>query len=416
MNGEFTVNGITTNQSMRREVRLFYFTLIDIMFFPYIFHLPIKVSMITLIMWVFKNEKNRNKKFQTNLLIFAFIGGISVLYGLIKSQVSSSVIMTNVQTLVIIIYAYIAYEYVATTKRKYDIDLTNIFILYLSVAAAFMLLYWAKPTLFFQIRPFWTIQRTGEVFTSYANNRYTFLVSEPNNLSALVVAIMAYLFTEGSIEKKEVIGISVIIACIVVSTSSNSGMIYYVAIFFLCIVFRGKKARYPKQRSMGLYRKAFMYVAIAVVLVFVAVIIFNWDKVSQSDLFNTATNRYKLYINSQDVDYTGARSEVWKRMIQSHNIFEYLIIGDASIGKPHSGHLYIIYAFGMVMYVLFMRAFLLNFKRGRAAYFVRIVFLAVFTMNTLIVDLRAFVLFAVLLAATARNNEGNMKSRRKSVY
>lgn len=396
----------------RQGIALFYFTLIDIMFLPYLFHLPIKLSMLILIYWVLKNGRIK-KTVLFNLAFFISLGFLSVCIGLLKGQVGTATILTNIQTLVIILYGYLIYEYVMEIKSRFKVDITNLLMLYLAVTFVFMLMYWIIPDTFFNIRPFWTLQRSGELFVSYSSNRFTSIVSEPNNLAALVVSIMTFLLMSNKLRSNERIVTIVITACIIISTSSNSGMMYFAVMLLLSLIFSKRKKTKAEAIKNKPFRKLFMYLAFAVCIVFVIFVVVKWDSISQTSLFQTATSRYMLYINETNVDYSGNRLKVWKTYLSNDNIFEHLLIGDASALFTHSGHLYIIYAFGLIAYIRFMRLFIFN-RNGwkyKSEILVKLVFLAVFSMNTLIVDLRAFTLFIVILACARVLAEENREKK-----
>jgi len=385
----------------RREIKMFYFTLLDIMFFPYLFHLPIKLSMLTLLYWLIKRKNGSSTEFNLTLLLTMILGAISVCFGLWKGQTDNTVIFSNIQTLVIVLYGYVVYEYAKVILKKYGIDLTDMFLIYLMIASAFMLLYWFLPSLFFEIRPFWTLQESGEVFGSYGGNRFTFLVSEPNNFAALVVGMMAFLVNDDRLEGKEKFIVIVLSACLVITTASNSGMVYFVIALFFTFITKNSLDKVIVKRNKSNFRKLFMNFALLCVVVSIITIVVNINAVLQMDLIQSATTRYKLYVNDSNVDYSGARLDIWKANIESRNILEYILFGDASVGKTHSGHLYVIYGFGCVVYGLLIKNLLLDNLRNKRAVIIRIIFFAVFTMNTFIVDLRSFTLFAVLLGATS---------------
>jgi hypothetical protein len=406
------MNKSKTNIIRRKELNLFYFTLIDIMFFPYVFHLPIKLSMLTLTYWLFKKKNGANKRVLINLMTFLYIGVMCVCIGILKWKVSSSVILTNIQTMVIILYGYLIYEYVMEISLRYKVDVTNILLLYLAVTFVFMVMYWITPNTFFNIRPFWTIQRGGESFISYANNRFTSIVSEPNNLAALVVAIMTFLLTSDKMYRYEKIVVTVISACIIITTSSNSGMIYFTVVLLLSLVFSKRKKKKTEAIKINPFRSLFMFFISVACIGFVVFVIVKWDSILQYSLMQNATSRYKLYINDTNTDYSGKRLEVWKTYLSDHNIFEHVLIGDASAGYTHSGHLYIIYAFGFIAYIWFMRLFIFNENgwKEKSEILVKLVFLGVFSMNTLIVDLRAFTMFVVILARAHTLASGNKET------
>ena len=383
----------------KTDYYVFLLILLDILYFPYVFHLPIKISMILLVFYPsLVGKRGYHIGSVKTTLFFAIIGLFSVLIGLKKGTASMSLIMTNVQALIVIIYGYWIYIYFIDLIKRTGFDITSSLLLYLSITCLFAIIYWVRPTLFFSIRPFWTLQRTGEVFNSYSENRFSFLLSEPNNFAASINGIMAYLILGDTVSKKERIVISVVSFFLVVSSQSISGTVVFLAlqIFFIFL----NRKRDIKTTTISKFRKYLIYFFLLACVVIVGYVVLNIDKIMKMDLLKSATGRYDLYFNESGNDITGKRKDIWIETIQNHNFFKYIILGDASIGKPHSGNLFILYAFGLVFLCRFLRIFIFDNLKTKRAIVIRAVFFVVFSTNTLVVDLRSFTLWAILLALT----------------
>lgn len=388
-----------TNKEKKIGIGVFYFSLIDIMFLPYIYHLPIKFSMFILLYWVIKkNTEFKNNKL-INFLVFAVTGIISICIGVLKN-VDLSILYVSIQTLIIIIYGYLIYEFLILYIKKYEINVSGFLVIYLVVAFLFMLLYLFKPSLFFTIRPFWTLQRAGEQFVSFSKNRFTFLVSEPNNFAALVNAIMAYLLLSKRFMRNEKLIIIVLSLCLVISTASISGMFYFafVLLFYFAFYKYTKYSNIIERNEIYVWLVKIM-TTIIIIIIILAITNIKW--LLTTDIINTAFGRFNLYFREDMIDLSGDRLWIWRNVLSENNLIRYIVVGDCSIWKPHSGHLYIIFGFGCIAYIFFMKVFFFNNLRDKQALAIRLVFFAVFTMNTLIGDLRSFTLFAVLLGATA---------------
>ena len=384
----------------KKERILFILIVADIMFFPYILHLPIKLSMILLLLYpAFVGQKYKQSIVKTTLFLSA-IGIASIAIGFLKGN-DTGLILTNVQALIIIIYGYWIFEYFKDISRKIDFNITSFLLLYLFVAFLFAILYWVRPTIFFSIRPFWTLQRTGEAFAGYSENRFTFIMSEPNNFASCVNGVMAFLILGNGITKKEKIVVSFVSLILIISTQSISGTAIYLllTVFFVLSWRRNKKKKKKTvEPPMTSFRKVIMIIPTILCIGMVIFLLVNIKKILSLDLIKSATSRYDLYFTDDGNDITGKRKDVWIFMIQSHNFFEYIFVGDASIGKPHSGNLFILYAFGLVFLIVYLRLFLSGCFKTTRAVILSIIFLIVFSTNTLIVDLRAFTLWAILLS------------------
>lgn len=413
---------LRNSKTLNSSHLVYAFVLLDILYFPYLFHLPIKMTMVLLpFLPLFRKRKTYEKQSVSDTLLFAVLGVFSIFVGIFKNQVSTSIIVSNIQALVIIVYGYWIYYYFKKNYNYIGIDITNYLIVYLAVASIFMALYLLSPSTFFQIRPFWTLQRSGEVFRSFSENRFSFILSEPNNFASVINGIMAFLILSNSLTKSEKIVISTLSFLLVISTQSISGTAVFVFLqisFFILLRKKKEKGITKIKKHIPPFRKVIMYLFSMICVIALVFMIVNAEKLFNSSIIQSATGRYSLYFTDSTSDFSGKRMDVWKYTVQTHNLLEYFIIGDASVGKPHSGNLFILYGFGLITLIHFWRIFVFDSKKDKRAIVVRVVFLIVFSTNTLIVDLRAFTLWAVLLSISALGSSSseNISLRKGNVY
>ena len=105
-------------------------------------------------------------------------------------------------------------------------------------------------------------------------------------------------------------------------------------------------------------------------------------------------------------------------------VIKYILLGRGTtislngvLYRPHSGHLYLIYGYGMFAYLIFMNAFF-KLKRGTSlSYYLPVImpFLIIFTMNTILGDLRTLFLFVLLHAKLIASEDGSMSARRDPI-
>lgn len=389
--------------NIKYEKFMFYFILIDLLFLPYIRILSIKVSMLAVIVWYLRGgtKKAFNKNSFHLFLLFIMLSIISLVLGLLyapRGYSAISFLMSNVQIVVITWFSFLFFYYFRYQFFQNRFSINKTLMAYLFFALFFAILFWVNPQLYFDIRQFWTLGNEKTVFIHHTINRFTHIVSEPNNFSVVVIGIMAYFRFVEKLESSKMLIVYIVTFFLVITTMSTTGMLLFVLYFFAPVSF--KKVYKIKLKNV------IMWFAFTIgLLLFIIIFHDRFELFFDSTVVSSAIFRYEGYLETEN--YSGSRFDIWVRLLQEVNIFKYILIGrgttilaNGRLYKPHSGHFYLIYGYGMIAYSIFMYEFF-RFRKSmfRREYFAIVIpFLVIFTMNTLIGDLRSTFLYVILLA------------------
>lgn len=130
-----------------------------------------------------------------------------------------------------------------------------------------------------------------------------------------------------------------------------------------------------------------------------------------SDLVLNASERFK--------DNDNTRTEIWMKILTGESIFKHLILGKGSeiyingvSRATHSGHLYWIYAYGFISYLIIMRMFFYITKKLKSSYLYipMISFFLCFTMNTMVGEQKLFIIFVLIGIILKKEESVNEKS------
>lgn len=391
------------------ELFLFYITLLDILFIPYIKGVPIRPSMIVLVVWLMLGgfrkvfDKRRFFIFST----FTVLSIISIMLGSIIYENSfpvNSLIYYNLQTLVIVLFGILLLYYFQYIFKKYNPNVNKILITHLIFAFVFSVIYWLNPQTFWNIRSFWTISGDTTEFGSVLIERFPHVFSEPNNFSVSTTVLMSYLIIQKDIKYK--VPLFFISTFVIFSSLSITGFILYlysVAIILL-VTIKNKNGKFIFKLSSR------AIITTIVSLIFILLIYSFLLRDFSNNILHNLTNRISIYMSNDNI--SGSRFEIWINYIKDSKLYFNFIVGkggviiNRSIGKPHNGHLYLISHFGLISYIIFVSVFFKKRKEYSWTYYFLIIvpFLLIFTFNTLITDLRSFYLFVIIISSVVLSN------------
>ena len=108
------------------------------------------------------------------------------------------------------------------------------------------------------------------------------------------------------------------------------------------------------------------------------------------------------------------RTEIWLKILTGENIFRRILLGKGAeiyingISRAtHSGHLYWIYAYGFVSYIIFIKIFF-YLKKVKLYYYIPIIsFFLCFTMNTMIGEQKLLIIFVLIVTYLKRGDVNN---------
>lgn len=393
---------------MKKQRLLFYLIIIDILFLPYIRVLSIKLSMLFLFFWFFTKEGKKrltgNLFLKLTLIFLVMI--TSVLLGNI--QFSSylnlkSSLISNLQVITIILFSVLFIEYFKFIKEKYDFKINRVLWLYLFFALIMAMIYWFDGQIYYNIRQIWTLGNESTEFTSYLMERYTHILSEPNNFGALVSGIIAYMIF---IEKTKYKYLLLLLGFVLVgSTLSNTGLIIYGVLFLTFIISRMHNAQ-----SKKVFKLSSRHILLVITLIIITLVFYRQLSTMLSKMISYVDYRVSGYYETSNI--TGSRMGIWKRIIPNINWFNYLILGRGMTifingypVLPHSGHIFMIHSYGLILYFVLMKTFVVKTKNiNWFNYFViTFPFVVIFTVNTLVGDLRAMFAFILIMTMAKYN-------------
>lgn len=381
-----------------REVLFFYICIIDVLFFPYIRILSSSISMLVLPIWyVFNfNKLKKNKEFSVFILISIFML-VSLALSLIIYP--GWVWKSNLSNFGILFFALLYYFFFKYMIEKYTVKIKKILIIYVGFVLILAIVYLVNPSLYFQMRSFWTMGgNVIAVESSLLIHRFTSTFSDPNNAATALVGVLAYLLFNEKIGKAKSILLVLGTGIIVLATMSSTGFIVYgltLTLLLLILILSTRKIREIKFSTLF----SSIFILLLVPFIYLLINLFFNTEVAQLALSRFSENS------------TESRINIWLRLLENQNIFKYIVVGmggtifvEGSTFRPHNGHLYLIYNYGMIVYFGFLYIF---FRRRRTPinyYFFIIPFLIGFTMNVGISEPRFANLLALLVAAYAHNN------------
>lgn len=361
------------------------YMILDLLFFPYIRLIKFKISFI-LLLFTFYYEKMSKKEFFIKIIIILLI----VFSFLIESIFfKGNYFKENIVAAGLMVLGYLNFYYY---KNLNKIEIVYFLKSYMIFNFILAILYQVSPSSYFEIRRLWTLNGQEIEVQSLLISRFTGILSEPNNCATISLAIGFYLLynkkTFLTIKDKFILPILLFI--IVFSTMSSSGLIclgvFYIFYFKEFILWKDiKKIK-------------------KILFLTVGIVIFSY--LLSSSTIQLALERYK--INSGD-----SRFQIWKEILENSNIFYNTLIGRSGViienklRKPHNGHLYLIYSYGLIFWLIFIYNFFLIKISKWKKYLFLFPILFGFTINTVVLDIRYFVIWGILI--------GDMKNNRRNL-
>ena len=339
---------------------LLVFVIVDLFLFPYIRPLRSLTSMLVVaVAFVlrFKIIEKRSRKEFFCLMISLFFIIVSICVGCFTqpetvpatfSTEPINVLGYAVTYSVIYIFVFLYYLYFRNEESGKTALMYTMLKLMLFVIFAFSVFYMISNSGFYAIRPFWTMSGRDSGLTSAY--RYTFSFSDPNNIGSLTLAMMILIIEN----KKEVFSVkaltvvqSGIIVLMTMSSQCIVSMLLYLLMKLLDVIFIQHMEVRIKKRNVLLFVAAILLIGLVLVVI------------SDNETLLRALNRVSGNESSMAV-----RFRVWDTLLSEKGLLPYLLFGrgNAVINNntalmTHNGHLYIIYAYGAVAYLLFLYTF-----------------------------------------------------------
>lgn len=371
--------------------------LLDICCFPYIRILRSLFSMILLITWYLFNLKkislDKEMKFFLIsiplVLISAMLGYMylpkivntpTTLHGNITGYTITIVYIITYT--IMFIFTYLYYFYFKNEVES-NLILKKILPVLLTIFTVMAIVYLYSPMIFFSIRSFWTLSGTEMIATLDTATYYRFTgpFSDPNNTACISIAIAIYIF-ENKLYSDKVRYMSMIMcAVILMATMSSTGVIafvlYVLAKIMISII---------TTKKIVINRKK-----IGMIILFFIVCIIGIIVMSGNSLVKTSLDRI-----TNNSDSANIRFEIWEALLKGKWLPKYILSGFGNIillnNKailPHNGHLYLIYSYGLIVYLIFIYVFFRKRKNVSVSSYLYVIPLFLcFTMNVGLIDAR----------------------------
>ena len=402
---------------------VFYFSIIDILFFPYIWFISTNYSLPIVCIWIlirFKSLKN-TKEFKISIILSMLMMISTVISIFCYPKVLSSgeeIWIQNIKMMIQYASYFLYYMMFIYCIKKYHIEIKRILIFLLIFATILAIIYVIDKNLFADIKLIWN---PVDSFTNWFKEgrkiqyRYNFTWTDPNNPAYAFVAVMAYLLLNEKtsiFEKISIFGMTLFLLICSMSTGATlSFALVLIGILIFDIV--------PNIERIRKYinRKNVLICILAVALILTIALIY----MSKTDLYRESITR----IFGNTGEGSSSRIVIWKKVLENSNIFKNILFGtggrqvvlnDGTLLAPHNGNLYYIYAYGMVFYVIFMYEFFRKRKNCslKNYLFVLPIFIG-FTINTIVGEQKFVILYLLLYVNTfIRNIKDSKKVNERS--
>lgn len=380
---------------------VFGLVILDLTLFPYVRFLNVSFSMLILPLWYFFRGSSliNDAEFKVSVILIGLavssflLALINYSNGfLLRDGTAGSVFTAMAPNTAIIIFLFLYYIFFKNVIVRIGVDVKKYLLIYLFFLAGLAGIYMYDPSLYFEVRSFWTMSgnvvEIGEMDSTY---RFTGTLSDPNNLSAIVCSVLAYLLFCSRLTHSVKFVFLLICMFIVVSSMSSSGVAFFLFVAFLYSL----KFVFLDSPSINSFLirvlSGFLFVCFGV-LVFV---------------FLQNTEIGEIFVSRVESNSMDSRYAVWYNVFKLEKIIYSFLWGDGGavvqdgiVVNPHNGHLHLIYSYGLIFYLAFVCLFF-RFSRVSFLSSVAVIFplFMCFTINVGIYELRFVGVMALLLAS-----------------
>lgn len=381
------------------EHLLFKFVLIDLFLLPYFNVIVIPFSYFAIIWWRLNHRHcvKSNREYGSIVICILLMIVSTCIGGVINS--SYGVNGDNIKRLVQYILTFEYFFFFQTYLKNNRPKIKNILMIFVLLVVALAVIFQISPSMFVDITSVWNkgnAYNSNQLLESVEFGytvRYNFFWTDPNNIAYALTGIILFMlmYCETTLAERIVLlfaNIFVLFSCM-----SSGGWISFAISWGIYLVYAVATGRLFDKRLT--YRGLFgcLLVAFAIFLFVKSGALANF---ANSDLVENALER----LNNNE----NTRTEIWKRILDGQNIFTNLFFGQGSTiyisgiqRATHSGHLYWIYAYGIVSYCIFMKEFFWLGLSRISRYIPVISFFLCFTMNTMIGEQKLFLIFVLIV-------------------
>ena len=401
--------------SAKFEKYLLIFTLVDILFAPYVFFLATTYSQFFVFLWFILKDKRvfQRKELKFYYYIMFFIG-LSVIISLftIPNHFLGEYVFDNFKRGLNIVMAISYYFFFSYFFKSRDVKLEKWIFALLIYVTLWGVLYYLNMSLFITIKrffnPFDSVTNVFVLNTDFFN-RYNFIWTDPNNIGYTIVGVVAFLI----INKKTsnivlIISVLALLFILLITMSGGSVLTAFLVIPVSLLV------RF--QNSLNLWSRLFLILSIVAAIYLTSK--FS-SQLTGSEIGETAILRLEDKTETEE-----PRLRIWKRLFEAKNVLLYSFAGEGSNlfinGKPyppHNGHLAFIFGFGIICYYMYVYLFFRKSKTQRWIDLLYITpFLLCFTLNVGIGELKfAAIMYMLVAYSRTQNKEQILLNRLRQI-
>lgn len=362
---------------------------IDILFLPFLLPIPVPLSVFAFPAWLLFARKRTS--LQDHVFLFAAAAlAIAVyaasLFDPINIEGFSEAKFNNTGLMVFMLLSFAMIDDLRYGGLNLIYRLLQIYVIF---SLGLSLVFLVDPYTYYSLRSFWSFDDSDmSIGPISIITRCTGILSDPNNHAVSICAIAALLLAVK--RTKVILNLATIFACAIIVTTTMS------ATGFICLGILGAyffySYRITNSMATDMMTKVFLFLVCVVMIAFVLRLI-------QDNLI------FQLALERVELSDLNSRFERWVIIFDLKKIFTSLFVGDGGaiywdgrLYKPHNGHFHVFFAFGALVYAIFMVK-LFNIRKWsmwRDAAFLAIIF-AGFTVNVGIYEHRFAGIWLLLL-------------------
>jgi len=397
------------------------FSIVDLLLLPPLPVVRLPLSLLLITVWVIYNLPTlcKNPSFKW-FIVFAIIAVLSIVSGFARLRENDILLLNGLYSVLILIF-FMCQIYFSQQFMRRNLSIKVILYCFLSVSVLLAILYWLSPQAFFSLRALISIGETEIIFQERVINRFTLFFSDPNNAGAAFVIVMAFFILIEKIKGLPLFVTVIAVLFLVLSTMSVTALALYFMTLLFCVVINIDAI---SRKTVWCLIFCFLGSMLIALVLFI-----NQDidpRLEEVQIFTEMITRIGFNVGS-DVVFAGGRFDIWLSTILSFNIVEFIFFGVgpmlASGGQalaPHNGHLYLLYGFGLIGYLIIIKHFFILPKSASIdSYGVLLPIFMIFSMNTALQDFRFGVFMALvsgLLSAKEFQNNEERACRKQCNY
>lgn len=391
------------NKLTKIENYLLVFTLVDILFAPYVFFIATTYSQLFVFLWFLNKKKVAFERIEIRfyygiiffIAISTFISLFTIPYSLVSEYFFDN-IKRGLNIIMGISY-YFFFTYIFKTRDRKIEKWMFAFLLYITLWGV---MYYSNMGLFLTLkRMFNPYDSVTGVFLNNSGffNRFNFIWTDPNNVSYTVVGVVSFLIINKRTSNLTILLSFLAMLFILLITMSGGGIISALIILPLSII-----VRLRVNRNMWNHSLFIVSALIAILLVSK----FS-SKFLGGEIGEIAISRIEEKNETEE-----PRLRIWKKLFDEKNVLHYIVAGEGSNlfvqnrrYAPHSGHFMFIFGFGFVCYYMYMYTIFRKSKSQRWTELLYIVpFFLCFTINIGIGELKYAAIMYMLIAYSRVQN------------